>query len=241
MNWAVDRPKTVWFSFGASFGHFLGVDEVASTPVALHESPSACHVHGIPRIPESWIFKSDAGLVTGRFRVTFDHDAMQPSIAVKRESRINRLRPKWSNQNVSPLLQEEKHGFKIPLMRENRPVFFCFFLNIRIISVREGRILFTYGYWKVLAISRFLGCISYPSSKFITVNGLTIYNRAGLLPWASLRWCSAWLRPSLMALMWPLGDSNCCRWEATSGLTTVWLSKLRFSLANLQSRLKRTW
>ena len=46
-------------------------------PIALHEPPGSGDVDGVPRVPEPVVLEPDAGLISGRFAVTFDHHAME--------------------------------------------------------------------------------------------------------------------------------------------------------------------
>ena len=51
------------------------------SPVALHEAPGPCHVHGVPRISEPVVLKLDPRLVASRFAVSLDHHTVEPGIA----------------------------------------------------------------------------------------------------------------------------------------------------------------
>ena len=68
-------PKAVGLC-SPRFRHFLGVDEVSGTPVALHEPPRAGHVDGVPRVAEAVVLEADARLVPRRLAVPFHHNAV---------------------------------------------------------------------------------------------------------------------------------------------------------------------
>ena len=53
---------------------------MSSSPVALHKAPGAGHIDGVPRVPEPVVLEADTGLVSRRFAVAFDDDAVQTSI-----------------------------------------------------------------------------------------------------------------------------------------------------------------
>ena len=74
-------PKAVGFALAARLRHFFGVDKVTGSPVALDKAPSSSHVNRIPRIAEAVVFEAHAGLVTRRFRITLDDDAMESGVA----------------------------------------------------------------------------------------------------------------------------------------------------------------
>lgn len=62
-----------------------------SSPIALNESPSASHIHGVPTVPESVIFETNARLVASRLAVAFDHDAVKTCVAVRKVFRDARV------------------------------------------------------------------------------------------------------------------------------------------------------
>ena len=72
-------PKAVGLC-SPRFRHFLGVDEVSGTPIALYKPPGPGHIHGVPGVTETVVLELDTRLVPRRLAVTLDHYAMQPSV-----------------------------------------------------------------------------------------------------------------------------------------------------------------
>ena len=50
-------------------------------PIALDESPGTVNINRVPRIAETVVLETDSRLIAGRFAVTFDHHAMETSVA----------------------------------------------------------------------------------------------------------------------------------------------------------------
>ena len=80
-------PKAVGLC-SPRFRHFLGVDEVSGTPIALYKPPGPGHIHSVPRISEPVVLKLDPGLVASRFAVPLDYHTVESGIAenVRRRS-----------------------------------------------------------------------------------------------------------------------------------------------------------
>lgn len=76
-------PKAVVLGFRlAGTRNLFGIDKVSRPPVALDESPSTCHVHGVPAVPESIVLEANARLIARRLAVTLDDHAVQARVTV---------------------------------------------------------------------------------------------------------------------------------------------------------------
>ena len=75
-------PKAVGLC-SPRFRHFLGVDEVSGTPIALYKPPGPGHINSVPGVAETVVLELDTRLVPRRLAVTLDHYAMQPSVTKK--------------------------------------------------------------------------------------------------------------------------------------------------------------
>ena len=72
-------PKAVGLC-SPRFRHFLGVDEVSGTPIALYKPPGPGHINSVPGVAGTVVLELDTRLVPRRLAVTLDHYAMQPSV-----------------------------------------------------------------------------------------------------------------------------------------------------------------
>jgi hypothetical protein len=82
-------PEAVGLPAGSRAWCILGVDEVASPPVALHEPPRARHEHRVPRVAEPVVLETHARLVPRRLAVPLYHHAVEPCVAATEEITFN--------------------------------------------------------------------------------------------------------------------------------------------------------
>lgn len=82
--------------------HDCDAHQVARAPVALHEAPGARYVNCVPGVPEPVALEFHPGLVSGRFAVALDHNAVEASIASRvcvvgnESTREERLSVSWA-------------------------------------------------------------------------------------------------------------------------------------------------